>query len=180
MLFNMASLFFGVGLLMNEFIGTTLTILYLGGHGFSLMANDFILLMIHLSYYSIAHYIRLLRAKINSGGFTTTDEVSPWKGIKQIIFYLQRASTALNSMYSFAALYIITTKFIIVSLHLFFSIYGLVQPSEILYTSHKINMMGQVITSLVHVLIVLHAADLPIHQVAYYLKRDVVNSFDSV
>ena len=165
MLLNMTSQFIGIGLQMNEFIGTTFTILYIVGTAFSLMANDFILLMIHLSYYSIAYYIQLLTTKINTR--STADDVSPWKGIKQIIFHLQKASAALNSVYSPAALFIITNKFIVVSINLFSFIYALVQPSEIIPSSHMINMIGQVINSLCHVLIVLHAADMPIHQVLF-------------
>ena len=160
MLFDMTSQI-EMGHMIDTFNGTTLAILYFVGTILSHLANDCILLMLHLSYYSIAYGIRLLRARL----VRDSKESCPWKGSKRILLHLSKASTALESIFSFAALYIITTKLIIVSSNSFAIIYALVNPNRFMPTSMIFNMLGQVVKSLLQTLVVLHAADMPVYQV---------------
>jgi hypothetical protein len=150
---------------LTGFTGTMLGLVYLCGYVYSNTANDCMFLMFHLSYYSIACYIRLLRAKLTSDNKLD----SPWKGSKVVLMHLYEAFVALESLFSIPVLYIITSKLIIVALNLFAIIYGLVKPSSTFVSSWMIEMSILVITSLVHLLIVLDASDMPVYEVRSHL-----------
>ena len=163
------ALYLGLNQIVIEFTSTAISILFLVGTALALTANDCILLMIHLSYYSIAHQIRLLRARMTYN----SKEDSPWKGSKIILTHLYEASAALESIISFPALYIITCKLVIVSLNLFAVIYLLMKSTTAYGLNWILLMLAQVVSSLTHVIIVLHAADMPVYQVSNYLKHNL-------
>jgi hypothetical protein len=144
---------------VSETIGSTLTLLWISGYTFAASTNDSILLFFHLSYYSIAFYIKLLTTKL------TSDKNSSgpyWKGVKKTLLNLHGASKALGSVFSIPVLYIITAKFVMVSFSLFSIIYALVNPNKAIFSlSWIINHLLSIFKNVASVLIILHAADLP-------------------
>jgi len=138
------------------------TIPLIGVYMFCVITNDCPLLMFHLSYYTIAHCIRLLRAKLaneNKGNW-------PLRGYKEVLLHLREASDELNSAYSYPLLYIITTKLVIVSTYLFTIIFWLVNTDVVLPSSSLVlYFVAQVVSNMIHLLIVFHAAELPVRQV---------------
>ena len=148
--------------ILKELAGTSLvTNFYFIGMTLGSVANDCFLLFFHLSYYSIAYYIRLLRDKLNNNSM----QASPWKGSKQILTHLYEASEALESIFSVPILYIITSKLVVVALNLFAVIYVLMKPNAFFSSSWILILLVTVITGLAHVLVVLRAADMPAYQV---------------
>lgn len=150
---------------LTGFTGMMLAVVYLCGYVYSNAANDCMFLMFHLSYYSIAYYIRLLRTKLTSDSHPD----SPGKGSKVVLMHLYEAFVALESLFSIPVLYIITSKLIIVALNLFAIIYGLVKPSSTFVSSWMMDMSRHIISSLVHLWIVLDAADMPVYEVRSHL-----------
>ena len=149
--------------ILYSYIGTIYTIFFYFGMFLSFLGNDSPLLMFQLSYYSIAHYIRLLRAKLvneNKGNELHL------KGSKSVLLHLHEASDELNSVFSFPLLFIITTKLVLVSTYLFTLIYGLVKPNVLLPNSLVLFLIVQTVTFLGHLLVMFHAADMPVYQVS--------------
>jgi len=149
---------------LTGFTEKMLVTVYLCGYVYLNIANDCFLLMFHLSNYSIAYCIRLLRAKMISDNNKLD---SPWKGSKVVLTHLYEAFIALESLFSVPVLYIITSKLIVVALNLFAIIYSLVKPSSILVSSWLIDMSKYIIINLVHLLIILNAADMPVYEVVF-------------
>ena len=147
---------------LTGFTEKMLVTVYLCGYVYSNVANDCFLLMFHLSNYSIAYCIRLLRAKMISDNNKLD---SPWTGSKVVLTHLHEAFIALESLFSVPVLYIITSKLIVVALNLFAIIYSLVKPNSIVVSSWLIDMSKYIISNLVHLLIILNAADLPVYEV---------------
>ena len=148
----------------SETIGSTLTLLWISGYTFAESTNDSILLFLHLSYYSIDFYIKLLTLKLNSD----TNSSSPyWKGIKKTLFNLHGATKALSSVFSVPVLYLITTKFVMVSFSLFSITYGLLKPNPLFNLHWKITHSLSILRNLISLLIILHAADMPVQEVLH-------------
>ena len=148
---------------ITELTGTTMTAFFFGGLSFGFIGNDFILLMFHVSFYSISYYIRLLSDQMVNNSSKTHQ--LPWKDSKQILQRLYEASEALSSVFSIPALFIIASKLVISSIFLFSIIYALVQPTLLLSSIQVLLFLVQISCSFARVLVVLHAADMPIYQV---------------
>ena len=140
-----------------------MTAFFFGGLSFGFIGNDFILLMFHVSFYSISYYIRLLSDQMVNNSSKTHQ--LPWKDSKQILQRLYEASEALSSVFSIPALFIIASKLVISSIFLFSIIYALVQPTLLLSSIQVLLFLVQISCSFARVLVVLHAADMPIYQV---------------
>ena len=149
-----------VGDRINSFAGTTIEILIFVGISFSFLGNGCALLMFHLSYYSIAHHIRLLRVKMMNNCKT-----DPWKDSKKILTHLYEASSSLGTAFSVAVLYTITTRLVVISFNTFVIIYGLVKKDIVFPISFIINISVEVVSSLIQLLIILYSADMPVYQV---------------
>ena len=148
------------GELINSFAGPALVILIAICVSFLFFANGCVLLMFHLSYYSIAHHIRLLRVKMMNNSKT-----DPWKDSKKILTHLYEASSSLGTAFSVAVLYTITTRLVVISFNTFVIIYGLVKKDIVFPISFIINISVEVVSSLIQLLIVLYSADMPVYQV---------------
>ena len=132
----------------------------------SFMAEYYILLLIYISYYSIAYTIKLLEAKLMMNTRISNPSVPFWNGIKEALLQIHRANAALGSVFSIPVLYMITTKLAMASLSLFIIIYGLVKPNALLSSnSMAIMLLIELSKSLLGVLIILNSADLPVNQV---------------
>ena len=143
------------------FIGPTISTFNLCGFPFSTLVNDYTLLMFYLSYYSIAQYFRLLQVKLMS---TCSQDIEPWKGLKTVLTHLYEASAAFNSIFSIPALYIVTSRLIIISSHLFVIIYYFIKKSTPT-AGFTLILSTDIAISLIYLLTVLHAADMHIYQV---------------
>ena len=138
-----------------------LVVLWLVGLTFAEMTNDSNLLLFHLSYYLIAFYIQLLRVKL-----TDKNPSDPyWKGIKNIFLQLYRVSAVFQSIFSIPVLFLITTRFALISFISFEVIYSLIRPNVLLNLSWIITNLLNIFRHLVSILIILHAADMPVQQV---------------
>ena len=147
----------------NDIVGPSLTVVWIGGYTFGDTTNDSILLLFHLSYYSIAFNIKLLGIKLTA----INNPSSPyWKGIKQTLFHLRGAFEALGSIFSFPILFLITTKLVMVAFSSFSIIYGLFNPNDQIFslTWLVINLLN-LARNAASVLIILHAADMPVNAV---------------
>ena len=129
-----------------------------------IISNDCPLLMFHLSFYTIAHCIRLLRAKLADEN--KANEPISLRGYKAVLLHLREASDELNSVFSYPLLYIITTKLVIFSTYLFTIIFWLVNSDVVLPSSSLVlYFVAQVVSNMIHLLIVFHATELPVCQV---------------
>ena len=137
------------------------TVSFFGGNLLALIINDCPLLMFHLGNYSISHNIKLLRSQLTSNRQSDL----PWIGSKQVLLHLYKASAALCSAFSLPVLYIITSKLISISFLSFLIICGLVQDNSLFETHWILVMLVEVVINLANVLVVLHAADMPVNQV---------------
>ena len=158
---NYAPFYYGV--VFNNLFEAIISFFFMTSLAFSYVANDCIFLMFHLSCYSIAYYIQLLRLKFsscNSKGVSLRLE-----GSKKVLLHLYEASRALETVFSLPVLYVITTKLVIVSTNFFCIIYGLIKPNSGFPVDWTLHSIVQVITNLAHLLIVVHSADLPVYQV---------------
>ena len=147
--------------------GTIASSFYLVGFFLNLVSSDCFLLLLHLSLYLIAYYIRLLRIQLINRSQIVS---SPWKGSKKVLLHLQESFAALSSVFSFPVLYIITNNLIMISFYVFSIIFGLIinTSNNIASTRNwQLPVLGRTIRCLINLLIVLHAADMPIHQVFY-------------
>ena len=131
----------------------------------SFMTEHYILLLIYISYYSIAYTIKLLEAKLVMNT-RSNPSVPFWNGIKEVLLHIHRANAALGSVFSLPVLYMITTKLAMASLSLFIIIYGLVKPNALLSSnSMAIMLLIELSKSVLGVFIILNSADLPVNQV---------------
>ena len=155
--------------LLSDSVGLTIASLNTAGFFLAIMANDCLLLFIHLSYYSIVYYIRLLGHQFiftSSTSSTSNASALPlWKGSKKVLLQLCKASAAIGSVLSLPALYIITVKLILVSFYLFTIVYGLVKPSRFLTANWILWLIVNVICTMGKLLIIFHAADMPLNEV---------------
>lgn len=129
---------------------------------FASAATDCSLLMFHLSYYSIALYIRLLQSKLTT---TSWQSIELWKGFKPVLRYLCEASAALNTIFSFPTLFVVTSRLIIISSNLFVVICEFIKHAS--FTNWALVLSSDIVISLIYLLIILHAADMPIYQVMF-------------
>ena len=159
--------------LVAESTGPTIALLNFGGLFFATVAIDIIPLMFHLSYYSVAHYIQLLRVRLT----TNVKGSDPWRGSKQVLLHLYEATAALGTIFSVPVLYIITSKLVLISFHSFTIIYMLIRPKGIFVVSWVATMLTQLVGSLVNIWIILYSAELPVYQVAYNFFTDSFNNF---
>lgn len=146
---------------MAESTGDTIAFLYFGGLFFATVAIDCIPLMFHLSYYSIAHYIQLLRTRLTSN----IKGAEPWRGSKQVLLHLYEATAALSIIFSVPVLYIITSKLVLISFHSFTIIYMLIKLKEAFNLGWLLTMLTQLVGSLANIWIILYSAELPLYQV---------------
>lgn len=144
-------------------VGAPLAVFWIGGYIFSETTNDSFLLLLHLSYYSIAYYIQLLRMKLISTDKNLSDPY--WKDIKNVLLQLYRVLVVFQSIFSVPVLFMIATKFTSVSFSSFGIIYVLVKPTSLLSLSWITTHLLNICRNLVSVLIILHAADMPLEQV---------------
>ena len=158
--------------LLSDSVGLTIASLNTAGFFLAIMANDCLLLFIHLSYYSIAYYIRLLghqfifTSSTSSTSSTSNASALPlWKGSKKVLLQLCKASAAIGSVLSLPVLYIITVKLILVSFYLFTIVYGLVKPGRFLTANWILWLIVNVICTMGKLLIIFHAADMPLNEV---------------
>ena len=150
--------------LLSDSVGLTIASLNTAGFFLAIMANDCLLLFIHLSYYSIAYYIRLLGHQFIFTSSTSNASALPlWKGSKKVLLQLCKASAAISSVLSLPVLYIITVKLILVSFYLFTIGYGLVKPSRFLTANWILWLIVNVICTMGKLLIIFHAADMPLN-----------------
>ena len=149
-----------------------MTLLNTCGFFLATMARDCILLLIHLSYYIIAIYIRLLRIKIiNNSTNSNYSSQSYWKGIKIVLHHLHEASVNFGSVLSIPMLLLIAINFSMASYNLFAIIYGMVKANVLLTKTFAGWLVFSAFGCLVNVFIILHAADMPIHQVKFFLRN---------
>ena len=127
------------------------------------MTYDSFLLLFHLSYYAIAFYIQLLRIKLTSMEKNPSDLY--WKGIKNVLLQLHQVLTVFQLIFSVPVLFIITTKFTFASFGSFEIIYSLIKPNSYFTVSWFIRHLLNFFRFLVYILIILHAADMPVQQV---------------
>ena len=128
----------------------------------SVAAEVFTILLIYISHYSIAYYIKLLAARLtpnNSGNLT-----EPFWNSKKILLHLHRAYAALGSVFSIPVLYIITMQLTMTSVTLFLVIYSFIKPNPFLSSMTSVLLVNSIKTSLI-VFTVLHSADIPVNQV---------------
>ena len=154
--------------IINSYFGIIFTIFFYLALFLLLIANDCPLIMFHLSYYTIAYYIQLLRHKL----IIESSQNEPFKGNKSVLLHLHEACKELNSIFSFPLLYIITAKLVIVSTFSFLLIYGLVKPSVLVPTSLVLFLIAQIVSYLTHLLVIFHAADMPAYQVYSLIIHD--------
>jgi len=92
-------------------------------------------------------------------------DLSYCKGSKKVLLHLYKGSAALGSLFSFPVLLFVVNQLSIISLNLFGFIYFLVKPtSDFTVAGIKITLFT-VLTSVIRVAIILHAADMPVYQV---------------
>ena len=127
----------------------------------AMMANDCALLMFHLGNYCIAHHIRLLRIQLTN----TKRMDTPRRGCKKVLHYLHKASVAIGSLFSMPVLVTLVSQLLIISLNLFGIIFIVVRTKKEYTTTGLPFVVFTLIASLVRVITVLHAADMPVHQV---------------
>ena len=147
--------------LIKNFSGPFIVIAFFSSNFLSFIINDCLILLFYLCYYTIARYIRLLRVRM----LYNSTSVEPWKGCKKVLINLSKALAALESAFSLPILYTITSKLVTVSLYLFTTINGLLRPNSLFATTSALVSIIEVFYSLIIVLCVLCAADLPVHQV---------------
>lgn len=145
-----------------------MTLLNTCGFFLATMARDCILLLIHLSYFMIAVYIRLLRIKIINNSTNNKPSESCWKGIKVVLYHLHQASASFGSALSVPILLIIAINFTMASYNLFAIIYGIVKANVLLTKTITGWLVFSAFGCLFNVFIILHAADMPIHQVTLF------------
>ena len=125
-----------------------------------MMANDCALLMFHLGNYCIAHHIRLLRIQL-----TTKRMDTQWRGCKKVLHHLHKASVAIGSLFSMPVLVTLVSQLLIISLNLFGIIFIVVRTKKEYTTTGLPFVVFTLTASLVRVITVLHAADMPVYQV---------------
>ena len=132
----------------------------------SLTTEHYILLLIYISHYSIARYIKLLEARLVNTKTAHSSLGSFWSGSKKVLLHLQRANASLGSVFSIPVLYLITMQLTMASFILFETIYGLIRQIELLTNSSMIGTLIIVFFKNVFgVYIILHSADMPVKQV---------------
>ena len=99
----------GFAEMIDSAIGRPLTFLYFFGFTLATITIDGTLLMFHLSYYSIAQYIRLLQGQLTDYHNDKTLFLS-WKGKKRVLHKLHKASVALSAVFSVPVLLTIAIK----------------------------------------------------------------------
>ena len=152
------------------------TIFNTSGFFLAIIAKDCILLLIHLSYYIIAFYIRLLRFQLitkNTKIDASSNPDSCWKGSKIVLHHLQRACAEISGVFSVPVLLIIAIHFAIVSYNLYAIIYGMVKANVLLTNIYVGWLVLSAFSGFVNVFIILHAADMPIKQVKFVHLQNV-------
>ena len=84
---------------------------------------------------------------------------------KKILMQLYKASDNFGSVFSLPVLYIITTQLVLNSARLFYIILTIIKPTDSFMTSLVFSSLFNLVTGLAYFLIILYAADMPIHQV---------------
>ncbi|XP_057369963.1 putative gustatory receptor 28a [Daphnia carinata] len=143
---------------------------------------DSTFLLIHLSYYIIGHYMRLVLWEPieNSGEFnrTPSERTRRMQWLKQnvLIFdYLCRATSELNDIFAFPVFYIVTTKFIFVVSMAYAQIQIIIHPNVVL-GNYWLMFPFQFVVDWARILVVLTAADIPAKQVNLLHERVIVTS----
>ena len=144
-------------------VGAPLAVIWIGGFIFAEATSVSFLLLFHLSYYSIAYYIKLLRIKLTVARANPSEPY--WKDIKNVLLYLHRVLALFQSVFSIPVLFIITTNFTVISFDLFEITYVLIRPNSLMSLSWIATHVLNILKSLMSVVIILHAADMPVHQV---------------
>ena len=146
------------------------------GNFLNYLANDSILLFIHLCYYSIAYYIQLLRTSLTTNNkqnqlHQLANKPQLWnKGIRRALLDLRHASAHLGAVFSVPVLFVITTQLAFASFYSFAIIYAILRTNQVYTLSFIASMLFQLIGSLSSVLVILHAADMPAHQVSFIFR----------
>lgn len=131
-----------------------------------LMNEHYIVLLIYLSYYSIAYSIKLLEAKLVLTKTTNPFEHPFSIDSKKILLHIHRANSALGSVFSIPVLYMITIQLTIASFILFLTIYGLIRHNELLSNNVMTStLMIELFRTLLSVFLMLFSADMPVKQV---------------
>ena len=145
-------------------VGAPFALFWTTGFTFAELTNDSFLLLFHLSYYSIAFHIQLIGIKLTNYICKNQSDLY-WKGIKNVLLQLNRVSIIFQSIFAFPVLFIITTKFTFASFDSFEVIFSLLKPNYLLSVSWILRNLIIIPRYLLSILIVLHAADLPVQQV---------------
>ncbi|KAI9565957.1 hypothetical protein GHT06_009755 [Daphnia sinensis] len=153
-------------LLPSDMSAFATTVLFSFGMLASVM-TECIFLLAHLSYYIIAHYIHLLLHPDNHEELLVISQketgcnTGKWE-INTVIFnHLCRASSEINSIFSFPTLFMLTSKFISVVSTAYVCVYSFGRPNPVLQDYTK-SIPFVFITDWVRIFIALYAADMPV------------------
>ena len=137
-------------------------------------------LLIHLAYYLMGYYIRLIRDKLLSSGSNLKEFefISNYKTIKtsqRIFGLICRASAKWNHIFALPALAIISTKLLTVSCNLFNFIQGLIMQTFLLSTM-RWTMLANILMDVSIMAIIFTAVDIPVEAVSCFdFKRAKFN-----
>ena len=154
--------------------GVTLNVFTYMGNFLVYLANDSIILFIHLCCYSIAYYIQLLRTSLTKdkgNKIQLANKPQLWnKGIKRALLDLRHASAHLGAVLSVPVLFLITAQLAFASFYSFSIIYAIIRSNQVYTLSFIATMLFRLIGNLSSVLVILHAADMPVHQVSFIFR----------
>ncbi|XP_057369966.2 putative gustatory receptor 28b [Daphnia carinata] len=144
--------------------------------------TECIFLLAHLSYYIISHYIHLLLLHPEShdellviSQKETGCGTRQWESNALIFNHLCRASSELNSIFSFPTLFMLASKFISVVSTAYVYVYSFVRPNPVLQ-DYSMSMPFLFVTDWVRIFIALYAADMPVNQVRLLRERIIALS----
>lgn len=146
---------------------------------FTLSSFGCAFLVVHLSYYIVAYYIRLLGFNLLKTVSNKRDQIAwPSDGFngrgdlktklrngKRLFGELCEAIAALHTVFNFPVLLIIVTRLVIIVYSLFIIIYGFLKPREQYLNSIWMSTIFLFLRSFLMLLTVCHAADMPVVQV---------------
>ncbi|XP_032776435.2 putative gustatory receptor 28b isoform X2 [Daphnia magna] len=147
-----------------------------------LVMTECIFLLAHLSYYIISHYIHLLLLHAESPDelpvISQKEEgcnMRKWENSTLILNHLCRASSELNSIFSFPTLFMLTSKFISVVSTAYVCVYSFSHPNHVL-PDFSMSIPFVFFTDWMRIFVALYAADMPVNQVRLLRERIIAVS----
>ncbi|KAI9565953.1 hypothetical protein GHT06_009751 [Daphnia sinensis] len=145
---------------------------------------DCSLLFIHICYYIIAHYIQLISLRCkeeDNDDFHASlrkgmDKIKVMRRIALIFDYLCRASSEINSVFSFPVLFLLGIKFVTVVTSAFICIYRFIHTNSVLLEIGFWVNPFLCCTEIIRIWIFLATAEMPVNQVRLLHERVTVMS----